>query len=313
MPEDFQSQLDVPEIAARHLVSFYKQPHYPVDAICDYLAEGLSAGEAAIAVSTREHAESITRVLQSRGCSVDEMKADGRLVCADAIETLAYLQDQNVARGQKEETMNRWVKDSVARAPAHRCRILGELVSLMVAQGNLDEAIALEEHWNHLLAEYPAMLYCVYEQAPFENSHALNRFCDICNRHDVVLATHLREEASKESPAWFVLLQEQASALREEVMRRRLAERLVFVNEANRLMQLEGLLRAHGPNLSPLERDGIVKVVTELKAKVRKEKWAAVPESPEWYKKAGEILGYEKVIAGMLRTERKPNGDPNVS
>ena len=173
MPEDFQSQLDVPVIAARHLVSFYKQPHYPVDTICDYLAEGLNAGETAIAVSTREHAESITRALQARGCRVDEMKADGRFVCADAIETLAYLQDQRVSRVQKDETMNHWVKHSLARAPAYRCRILGELVSLMVAQGNLDQAIELEDNWNHLLAKYPAMLYCVYEQTPFEGSEAL--------------------------------------------------------------------------------------------------------------------------------------------
>jgi hypothetical protein len=38
-----------------------------------------------------------------------------------------------------------------------------------------------------------------------------------------------------------------------------------------------------------------------------------VPQSPEWYKKTGEILGYEKVIARVLRRERKPNGDPSVS
>lgn len=305
--------MDVPMISARHLVSFYQQPHYPVDAICDYFAEGLSGGEAAIAVATREHTESITKALQARGCRIDEMKADGRFVCADATERLTYLQDRTVPHEQKKETMNRWVEDSLVRAPARRCRILDELVSLMVAQGNLDDAIQLEDDWNHLLAKYPAMLYCVYEQTPFENSQALTRFCDICNRHDAVLAMHLRSDAIKEPSTWFVLLQEQASALRDEVMRRRLAERLVFVNEANRLTQLEGLLRAHGPNLSPLERDGIVKVVTELKAKVRKEKWAAVPESPEWYKKTGEILGYEKVIAGMLRTERKPNSDAGVS
>jgi hypothetical protein len=120
-------------------------------------------------------------------------------------------------------------------------------------------------------------------------------------------------QAKEEPTAWFVMLQDQASAFRKEVMRRRRAERLVYVNEANRLTQLEGLLRAHGPNLSPLERDGIVKVVTQLKTKVRKEKWAAVPESPEWYKKTGEILGYEKVIARVLRTEQEPNDDPSLS
>lgn len=312
MPEDFQPHLDVPIISARHLVSFYKQPHYPVDAICDYLVEGLSAGEVAIAVSTQEHVESIAKTLHARGWSVDEMKADGRFVCADANETLAYLQDQSVSAEQKEETMNRWVVDSLARAPAHRCRFLGELVSLMIAQGKLDDAIQLEDDWNHLLEVYPAMLYCVYEQTPFEDSQALIRFCDICNRHDAVLAMHLRAEVSKEPSAWFVLLQEQASALRDEVMRRRLAERLVFVNEANRLNQLESLLRRHGPHLTPIEKTEIVRVVTELKAQARAEKRATTPDSAEWQKKSGEILGYEKVIASVMRAGRK-GGDPIVS
>ena len=85
-------------------------------------------------------------------------------------------------------------------------------------------------------------------------------------------------------------------------IRRRMAERLVFVNEANRLKQLEALLRVHGPNPSPIEKDDIVKVVSELQTQARKERRAFTPDSPAWYKKAGEILGYEKVIASVLRT-----------
>ena len=85
-------------------------------------------------------------------------------------------------------------------------------------------------------------------------------------------------------------------------MRRRMAERLVFVNEANRLRQLEVLLRVHGPNLSPIEKDDIVKVVSDLQAQARKERRAFTPDSPDWHKKAGEILGYEKAIASVLRT-----------
>jgi hypothetical protein len=312
MPDSSHSHTDVPIISTRHLVSFYQHPHYPLDAVCDYLTEGLKAGEAAVAVSTQEHAESITNALEARGCLIDEMKADGRFVYADATETLTYLQDRSVTREQKEETMNRWVEDSLARAPARRCRILGELVSLMVAQGDLDDAIQLEDDWNHLLAKYPAMLYCVYEQTPFEGSQALNRFCDICNHHDAVLATHLQPEASKEPSAWFVLLQEQASALREEVMRRRLAERLVFVNEANRLNQLEALLRRHGPHLTSIEKTEIVKIVMELKAQARAEKRATILDSAAWHRKTGEILGYEKVIASVMRAGLR-GSDPIVS
>jgi hypothetical protein len=312
MPEQFKSNFDLPTIAARHFVSFYQQPHYPVATVCDYLAEGLRQGESAVAVVVLDHAGLITEGLKARGLPADQMIADGRFAFADVAEPLAYLLDSKISKRDQLVMMTGWIEQSLRRAPAKRCRFLGELVSLMVAGGHLQSAFDLEDAWNQLLAIFPAMLYCIYEQTPFEQLQALNNFCEVCNHHDAVLAAHLRSESSREPSPWFVLLQEQASALREEVMRRRMAERLVYVNEANRLKQLEALLRVHGPNLSPVEKNDIVKVVTELQAQARKERRHVVPESPDWHKKAGEILGYEKVIASVLRAERQPGGDPKI-
>ena len=86
------------------------------------------------------------------------------------------------------------------------------------------------------------------QQTPFEQLQKLNHFCEICNCHDAVLPAHLH---SREEPTtWFVVLQEQAVALRNEVMRRRQAERLVYVNEANRLTQLEELLEVRSGRIS---------------------------------------------------------------
>ncbi len=313
MAEEFHSSVDLPTISARHFVSFYQQPNYPVDIVCDYLAEGLTDGEAAVAVVPAEHAAFITKELSIRGLPIDEMLADGRFACADVAEPLTYLIDPRISRHEKHALSARWVEETLERAPAKRCRFLGELVSLMVAGGHLESAFQLEDSWNQLLTTFPAMLYCVYEQTHFERLQALNDFCDVCNRHDAVLAAHLQSNATKDPAAWFVMLQEQASALREEVMRRRMAERLVFVNEANRLRQLEALLRVHGPTLSPMEKDDIVRVVCELQAQAHKERQHVVPESSEWHKKAGEILGYERVIASVLRAGRTPNTDPSAS
>ncbi|HEX4379795.1 MAG TPA: MEDS domain-containing protein [Candidatus Acidoferrum sp.] len=306
------SSEELPAISARHLVSFYRQPYFPLATVCDYLAEGLSAGEAAFAAVTSEHAESIAVELKARGLPISDLMTDGRFACADASSTILYLLDPKITKREKDALMVQWVEESLGRAPSKRCRFLGEMVSLMVAEGNTDGAVDLEGSWNYLLANYPIMVYCTYEQTPFEKSPALRKFCDICNCHDGVMAAHLGPQTEKQS-AWFVLLQEQASALREEVLRRRQAERLVFVNEANRLTQLEALLRVHGPNLSPMEKTDIVNVVSGLQTQARKEKRYATPESPEWHKKAGEILGYEKVIANVTRAVRKRSGDLNVS
>jgi hypothetical protein len=313
MPAEPHSYLSGAPISAHHLVSFYQDPAYPIATVCDYLAEGLDAGEAAVAVVIPEHAESISNELRALGLPLDEMMSDGRFACVDLSSTLVYLLDPKIPKSEKDALMVKWIEDTLGRAPAKRCRFLGELVSQMVAHGRIDSAIDLEETWNHLLAIFPAMLYCVYEQTPFENSSALHKFCDICNQHDGVVAVHLLSETERQPSAWFVMLQEQASTLREEVMRRRQAERLVYVNEANRLTQLEALLRVHGPNLTPMEKNDIVQVVSDLQTQARKEKRQSVPESSEWHKKAGEILGYEKVIASVMRAGRKQNGDPSAS
>jgi len=54
--------------------------------------------------------------------------------------------------------------------------------------------------------------------------------------------------------------------------------------------------------------------VSELQTKARNEKRHMAPESAEWHKKTGEILGYEKVIASVMRAGRKPNGaNPKAS
>jgi hypothetical protein len=306
------SSEELPAISARHLVSFYRQPYFPLATVCDYLAEGLSAGEAAFAAVTSEHAESIAVELKARGLPISDLMTDGRFACADASSTILYLLDPKITKREKDALMVQWVEESLGRAPSKRCRFLGEMVSLMVAEGNTDGAVDLEGSWNYLLANYPIMVYCTYEQTPFEKSPALHKFCDICNCHDGVIAAHPGPQTEKQS-AWFVLLQEQASTLRDEVMRRRQAERLVFVNEANRLKQLEDLLRTYAPNPSPMEKNDVAKVVTELQTQARKERRHVLPESPEWHKKAGEILGYEKIIASVLRAGRKPSGDPRVS
>src|ERR1700722_12065327 len=219
MPDALQPNPDVPTISARHLVSFYQQPHYPVETVCDYLVEGLSAGEAAVAMVTPEHAESIKRELNARGLQLDKMTSDGRFACADAASTLDYLLDAKISKTEKDAHMARWVEETLQRAPSRTCRFLTELVSMMVSNGAVSSALEFEDTWNHLLAAHPAALYCTYEQTPFEASSGLSDFCHICNRHDAVLTADLKPREGNEPPAWFVMLQEQASALRDEVMR----------------------------------------------------------------------------------------------
>ena len=111
MLEKFQSNIDLPTISARHFVTFYQQPHYPVNTVCDYLAEGLNDGEAAVAVVPAHHAAFITKELTIRGLPIDEMTADGRFACADIAEPLTYLIDPKIPTHEKHALSARWLAD----------------------------------------------------------------------------------------------------------------------------------------------------------------------------------------------------------
>ena len=88
MPEELKSNFDLPTISARHFVSFYQQPHYPVD---DRLRlprrrfEPRRIGGGRCCPRTRrvDH-----QGLNARGLPIDQMIADGRFACADVGETL---------------------------------------------------------------------------------------------------------------------------------------------------------------------------------------------------------------------------------
>ena len=68
---------------------FYDHAPHAVDQLADYVAEGLSAGEAVITVLMPEHADALTPALRGRGIDVQRDQDEGRLFLLDAGETLS--------------------------------------------------------------------------------------------------------------------------------------------------------------------------------------------------------------------------------
>src|SRR4051812_25586786 len=77
--------------APRHLVQFYATDPFLVRVVADFLAEGLRAGEGALAIATGPHREAILEALSSRRVDAQRALLAGRLKLLDAEEVLQEL------------------------------------------------------------------------------------------------------------------------------------------------------------------------------------------------------------------------------
>ena len=170
--------------ASDHSVQFHDS-EYGAAGIAAHLAEGLSGRSAAVMIATPDHRRAIERALGARSLDTEEAVRQGRLIELDAEETLARISAGGTPR---EDLLIRHVGSLISRL-AERCDVVyayGEMVDLLAGEGRMEDAIALEEHWNALLEEHPVRLLCGYHLSAFELDGSAASFRRICDLHDDV-------------------------------------------------------------------------------------------------------------------------------
>src|SRR5438105_15786978 len=115
----------------RHAVQFYERDEFLVDAVADFLAGGLEAGEPVIVIATEAHRRPFTERLGDKGIDVEGARASGRLVLLDARDTLTSIStagepDWDLFRSRIGSLIGE--KRAVGGAP--RVRAYGEMVDL---------------------------------------------------------------------------------------------------------------------------------------------------------------------------------------
>ena len=170
-----------------HEVKYYEHSRFLVGRVADFIAPGLTAGEAAVVVATPKHADLIEGELLRRGIDVGAAQRSRTLISLDAVETLGKF----MLAGRPDP----YLFDTVIGTTIERARgaavvpivrAFGEMVAVLWAQGRPGAAIALEDLWNRLLGHHPFSLLCGY---PIEQLDA----SDI----EKVSALHTRAEAAE--------------------------------------------------------------------------------------------------------------------
>jgi|1185.fasta_scaffold00873_5 signal transduction histidine kinase len=207
-----------------HAVQFYESDDVLAATVAGHLADGLSAGEAALVVALPGHTDAFLREMQAKGVDVARARAGRQLVLLDAEETLSRFSTGDEPDWERFlDTVGGAVAGCIASSPAGRVRAYGEMVDVLWRRGREEAALRLEEMWNRLGGKYPFSLLCAYVLGNFYRASDEAGFRRICDLHQhVVPAQTSAGTADAEAQAREMSrLQQRALALETELLQRR--------------------------------------------------------------------------------------------
>jgi MEDS: MEthanogen/methylotroph, DcmR Sensory domain len=166
--------------ACSHLIHFYDRA-YPAEAVSDFIAAGLAAGDACVVLLTAPHRHAVEQRLHACGMRTDANGSDpGTYRAIDTDEALSRM----VVDGRLDMQRARDLLASVLCPPAHsgsrRVRAAGDPAPTLFSAGQRDDAVAFEGLVDSLAAAHGAAVFCAYPIADFcreGHTQSLFRFC----------------------------------------------------------------------------------------------------------------------------------------
>lgn len=192
-----------------HLVQVYTDTDFLVDAVAEYLAAGLRAGEGAIIIARPGHRERFLRALEARG-----VRPCDAIRVLDAEETL----DSFMVDGMPQWTaFHTACGGAIAelRLQYPTVRAYGEMVDILWQRGERSAALRLEDFWNELGKLQTFSLLCAYQMDLLDAdtySGGLQSVCR-CHSHLIPARDYARFNAAVDQSAREVLDQPLAHML----------------------------------------------------------------------------------------------------
>jgi PAS domain S-box-containing protein len=204
-----------------HVVQFYQDDKFLIDAVSGFVGSALAAGDAAVLIATGAHREGVEQVLKKRGMEIGQAALDGRFIALDATETLAKFMVNGLP---DDELFKAVIGSRLAQAASsvagerRRIAAFGEMVNILWATGNYEAALHLEQLWNRLAEQHSFSLLCAYPIAGFNSTKHTDAFLKICAEHSTVFPSESFPVMSREDDRLrsVTLLQQQAVALQSE-------------------------------------------------------------------------------------------------
>lgn len=206
-----------------HVVQFYEDEDFLATTVARFLATGMAQGQPLIAIATQPRRQALSSELDRLGFDPVRAIREGRLVLADARETLTTFMDGAVPdRGRFTTVVSRLIESSRAAGRKTSVRLYGEMVDLLWKDGNTTGAIRLEELWNGLASTHSFSLLCAYEMSNFHRESDTSAFRKICGQHEHVIPTERYTEVDAATRMVEIsVLQQRARSLENEIEQRK--------------------------------------------------------------------------------------------
>jgi CheY-like chemotaxis protein len=164
---------DIPGAKAphRHELLFFSDDTVLLNSFTRVIAASLKADNAAIALVTKPHQESLRERLKAESVDVDSAIQQGTFILLDVAETLATLLVDGLLDSVRAfEGFSRLIETAskAAKAQHPRVAICCQCKGSLWAEGKTDAAIQLEQCCNDLAKAHEIDFLCAY---PFSGSH----------------------------------------------------------------------------------------------------------------------------------------------
>lgn len=222
-----------------HVVQLYSDDAFLLEILTGFIGGALAAGDGALVVATRAHADSLEQRLRQRGLDTGVAIRQGRYIVLDARELLPRFMVNDLVDERRFTEVIRTaltrIRDAGPQAN-RRIAVFGELVALLWAEGKMQEAIRLEKLWNKLAEEHHFFLLCAYPVTGFSDEKHIQPFLEMCRQHSDVVPNENKLTSSSEEVSLRSLaqLQLKAQMLEKELALRRSEQRFQLLVEAVR-------------------------------------------------------------------------------
>jgi hypothetical protein len=173
----------------RHELLMFSDDTVLLDSFTRFIAAALKADNAAIALVTKSHQESLRQRLKAKGVDTDGAIQQGTFILLDVADTLAtLLVDGSPDPVRFLEDFSSLIKEAAKAAKAEHPRVAfcGECLGRLWAEGKTDAAIRLEQVCDELVKTHEVDILCAYPLRSFHGEEDEHIFQSICAEHSAV-------------------------------------------------------------------------------------------------------------------------------
>jgi DNA-binding NarL/FixJ family response regulator len=172
----------------RHEMLIYSDDTVLLDAFTRFIAVALRADKPVITAPTKSHLDRLLESLNAEGLDIDAAIERGSFIAMDATDKLSALMVNDLPDRLRWLNAMSGLVEAVRHAKEGHSRIAlcGECTPLLLAQGNAEGAIRLEQLCNNLADTHEFDILCAYPLSSFQGEQNERAFKTICAEHTTV-------------------------------------------------------------------------------------------------------------------------------